>query len=202
MQPPPVPQTMSVFKRLRFVQPGPNGPTGYSITNTDLMDLYCMAVTTTSAYQLFNSVRVVAVEVWAPGALDTTNDAAVINTCFVEFPAMVSSTGLGGKSVRYVDTSASLDIPAHVRCAPPHGSYAELWTTNTSVAGTNVMFNLGGPSTGLIVDVSIELTLRDSAQAPQAVTASVAGATVGQIYVRDLDSTSSGSLSPVGVNNV
>ncbi len=201
-QPPPVPQTMSVFKRLRFVSSGPNDPSGYSITNTDLMDLYCMAVTTNSAYQIFNAVRVVAVEVWVPSALDTTNNAPVINSCFIEFPAMVTSTGLGGRSVRVSDTSCSLDRAAHVRGVPPHGSYAEMWTTNTSVAGTNALFNIGAASTGCIVDLTIELAIRDSALAPQPVTAAVAGATVGQVYVRPLSSTTSSALAPVGVNTI
>jgi hypothetical protein len=193
---------MSVYKRLRFVSTGPNDPSGYSVTSTDLMDLYCMAVTSSSAYQIFNSVRVLAVEVWVPSALDTTNNAPVVNSCFVEYPAMVLSTGLGGKSVRIVDTSTSLDRAAHVRALPPEGSYASMWTTNTTVAGTNILFNIGAASTGCVVDVTIELTIRDSSLAPQPVTASVAGATVGQVYVRALSSTTSGALVPLGVNTI
>ncbi len=201
-QPPFVPQTMTVLKRLRFVSSGPNDPSGYSITNTDLMDLYCMAVTTTTAYQIFNAVRIVAVEVWVPSALDTTNNGMVINSCFLEFPAMVLSTGLGGRSVRLVDTSCSLDHSAHVRANPPEGSYAAMWQTNTAIAGTNALFNIGAASTGCIVDLTIELAIRDSALAPQPVTAAVVGATVGQIYVRPLSSTTSSALAPVGVNTI
>ncbi len=200
-QPPPIPQTLSIFKRLRFVA-GVNNPGGYSITSTDLLDLYCMATATTTAYQIFNAVRVVSVEVWAPGALDTASSAPVINTCFIEYPALVAATGLGGRSVRMVDTSTSLDEPAHVRAAPPEESYAAMWAFNTSIAGTNVMFNIGGPISGFVVDVTLELTIRDSALAPQTVTGSVSGATVGQVYVRALDSTSVGSLVPVSVNTV
>jgi hypothetical protein len=201
-QPPPIPQTLSVIKRLRFVSDGPNDPSGYSVTNTDLMDLYCMAVTTTSAYQIFNAVRVLSVEVWVPAALDTTNSGMVINSAFIEFPAMVISTGLGGKSVRVVDTSCSLDRAAHVRAHPPEDSYAAMWTTNTSIAGTNALFNIGAAATGCIVDVTLELAIRDSALSPQPVTAAVAGATVGQIYIRPLSSTTSTALQPVGVNTI
>ncbi len=200
-QPPPIPQTMSVLKRIRFVA-GANNPGGVSITSTDLLDLYCMAATTTSAYQIFNAVRVVGVEVWAPNALDTAGPSPLINTAFIEFPAMVASTGLGGKSVRIVDTSASLDEAAHVRANPPEESYAGMWAFNTAIAGTNVLFNIGGPSSGYIVDVTIELTIRDSSLSPQTVTGAVAGATVGQVYVRALNSTSGNSLIPVSVNTI
>jgi hypothetical protein len=192
---------MMVTKRLRFVA-GENNPGGTSVTNTDLLDLYCMATAATAAYQIFNAVRVLSVEIWGPNALDTANSAQIINTVFIEFPAMVSGTGLGGPSVRHVDTSTSLDVPAHVRAAPPEGAYSSLWAFNTAIAGSNVMFNLQGPTTGYVVDVTIELTIRDSSLAPAAVTASVAGATTGQVYVRALNSTSSGSLVPVGVNTV
>ncbi len=174
-----------------------------SISNTDILDLYCMAATSTSAYQLFNAARVVSVEVWAPAGLDTGGSNMITNTCFLEYPAMVASTGFGGRSVRIVDTSTSLDEPAHVRGSPPEDSYAAMWTFNTAVANTNALFNIGGPLTGYVVDVTLELTLRDSSLAPQPVTAAVSGATVGQIYVRALDSASgSGVLVPVSVNTI
>jgi len=96
------------------------------------------------------------------------------------------------------DQSIGSTEPAHVRSKPPVASLIADWHNSSN---TDSLFVINGPA-GLIVDVSAVFQSADgnTGAAATAVTGTVAGATVGQMYVRALDSVgSTTNLVPQGV---
>lgn len=82
-------------------------------------------------------------------------------------------------------------VGAFLSYAPPEGSLWSMWINGTG----STVFYLTGPANSIVDLVLEQQILNDSS--PTAVLAAVAGATVGQVYVRALDSNGSKHLSPV-----
>ncbi len=160
----------------------------------DLLDLLCMAATATSAYRIPNAVKLRKVEVWAPMA----SDLAPV-TCSVEWrqPA-VAGQGVGGNSQIRSDTSMGSARPAYVSAKPPPGSLASMWLNG---GNPFTVLAISGPA-NTVVDVHLSFRVGDSTSEAQAVGAAVAGATVGTVYVRKLDSNNAALLPPVALATI
>lgn len=158
--------------------------TGSAIKVSDISDLLCMAATTTSAYALASAIRVTKVEMWGPMA-----STLVPVTISCDFSGQ--SAGSVGPSSLKSDTSVGFRA-AHLVAKPPKDSQASLWQPNNSAA---TLFTMVYPS-GTIVDLHYSFVIQETASV-QAVTAAVAGATVGQVYLRKLDSSGTAILPPV-----
>ncbi len=171
--PPQIVPSLSFGHRFRFQA---SGATTANITVKDLGDLLCMATATTTAYQLASAVRIRSVEIWGP---PSSSLAPVTVSC--EFSS--STIGMIGPSRIVSDTSVGSARVAHVKAKPPLDSQANLWQLSTSA---NTLFTLVLP-VGAIVDIKYSLTMRDSSGF-SVVTGTVTGATVGQVYLRPLDS--------------
>ncbi len=149
-----------------------------------------MATGSTSAYRIFDSVKLKGVEIWAANAAGDTSNSVLIE--YNGLNNIVSSAGMS-----FSDTAMGLSDVAHVRAIPPVGSLASFWQG----PGTGQdLFRIEGPK-GSIVDVELEFTFADS-EPPQGVGAAVSGATIGQIYLRALDSTSTAVLQPIGYDTI
>ena len=188
MNPPQFIPTFVLKKKLRF-QAG--SASTYVLTTKSFGDLWCVAATATSAYQLASHVRLKKIEVWAPMAADLVPVSVVLDW------TGSSSAGSFGKSNRVSDTSMSSVAAAHIASKPPAESQISQWQDANS---TNELCRLTLPG-GAVIDVTYDLALRDNAAA-QTVSAAVAGATVGANYIRALDNQTGLSLTPVGYSTI
>jgi len=158
----------------------------------DFCDLWCVAATATSAYQLASHVRVKKIEMWAPMASDL-----VPVTISCDWSGSTSA-GVYGKSNRVSDTSIGSSDGAHIVTRPPAGSQIAQWIS--TAGGTLTLCDLSYPI-NTIIDVTYELVVKDDGAAT-AVTGAVAGATVGANYIRSLDSGSATNLVPLSYSTI
>jgi hypothetical protein len=184
--PPQLKTTVKTSHRLRFVCNAVGGVANRSITERELLDLYCMATGAAAAYRLWDGIRIKRVSLWAANGAGNAS-----NTCQIEFN---NTAGVGGPGFLFNDTVLGLADIAHVSVMTPKGSRAELWLGG----GTNTeIFQLTLPQ-GSVVDVEFEACFADT-EAPVAVTAAVAAATLGKVYMRALDNANAvPAILPVG----
>ncbi len=185
--PPQFTPTFVVKKKLRF-QAASAGT--FVLQTISLGDLWCVAATATSAYQLASHCRLRKIEVWGPMSSSLVPVSVVLDWTG-------GSAGAFGKSNRVSDTSMSSMSPAHIISKPPPGSQIAQWQDSTS---GNELCRLTVPS-GAVIDVTIDMALRDNA-AVSAVVAAVAGATVGANYIRALDNQTGSVLAPIGYSTI
>lgn len=179
--------TVVVRRRLRFKATALSAAD--AIASISVQDLWMMATAANAGNQLGDTFRIHAVEIWGPMAADL-----VPVTVSVEWTD--PNLGAIGKSVRHSDTSMGSATPAHVRSVPPKTSQVSQWTNSS--AGS--LFTLAYPANA-VVDFVYSLVLRDTAAAT-VVTGAVAGATVGALYVRALNSSVNNNLVPVSVATI
>jgi hypothetical protein len=169
--------TVSVTRRKwRFTTTG-----NVSVTDTQLLDMFCVATSSTAAYRLLAALRLRRLQVWA-------QPLATGATVEVEYP----STGqvLSGPSKLFSDTSLGTTMGAFVSATPPSDSLQSKWITTGTGSSWFTIANVNMAT--LYIDVEIDMVFQDN-QTPVAVSASVAGATVGQIYLRSF-----ASMVPIG----
>jgi len=169
--------------RMRFAA---NALSTLTVTFQNLLDLILVANSTTTAFDLFESVRVNSVELWSIAALGTQATAILVYDGTV--------VGAAGDQKTHTDTSMGVE-PAHVKARPAKMTQAALYQMSTS----NTAFYLAAPA-GAIVDVSLSLRnplLGNSV----AVQNALVGATVGAVYVRGLDgvAVATSKFTPQGV---
>jgi hypothetical protein len=141
------------------------------ITFQNLLDLILFTSSATAPYDVFTSVKVRGVELWAAPLLGS----AVTTT--VRFVG--ETAGSIGSLKTSTDTSMGVE-PAHVKARPGRLTLASMF----QIASAAVAFDLTAPS-GTVVDV--ELSYKNlPGQAVAAQNVSV-GATVGIIAYRGLD---------------
>lgn len=172
--PPPFQAAFVVGKVLRFK--ASSALSGLAITQTNLLDLLCMADTTTTAQRLMSSALLRKVEIWGPMASDLSPV-----TVSVEFPTDAANA-IGASNALKSDTSMGATRCAYVGFKPRPGSVASFWAARASSAS---ILKLTGP-TGSIVDVHLTYVLQNGESA-QAVANALVAATVGVVYCRGLD---------------
>lgn len=146
------------------------------ITSTNLLDAWCMAVTTTGAYRLASSFRLNNVKLWGP-----MSSSLVPVTVSLEYAADAAS-GLSSPNMLRSDTSMSSSYAAHVAFAPPDKSLASNWFGR---AATSPLFTVNGPI-NTVIDVDVSFVLQNG-ETPAVSTAALVAATVGTVYLRGLD---------------
>lgn len=152
------------------------------VSSTSLCDLLCMATGADAAYGIARAVKVRKIEIWGPMAQNLTPV-----TVSVEWAAS-GSAPVAGPSNIVSDTSMGSARCAHVVSTPPPQSACAFW----QVASGEAMFTLGFPA-GSVVDLHLSQVFFDG-ETPVAVSTGVAGATVGQVYLRPLDSVTPGAF--------
>jgi len=182
--PPSFQSTFQVAKVLRFIASA--ALVNVDISFVDLLDLVVMATSATAGYQLFSAFKLGKVSIWGPMAAALTPVTASIEY------SPIGTAGIGGPQRIWSDTSMGATEAAYVSKAPPKESAQSKWQTDN--AGT-AFFRLNGPI-GSIVDLAITYVMQNG-QTPQVASTVLAGATVGQIYVRALDSNGATLLTPV-----
>ena len=174
---------ISTGMTLRFTTTGTGGSTSASISFQNLLDAVFIAGTSTTAYQLFDFVKVRRVTVRAvPGA----NSGGSTVTVGIEFPGLVAGSNAGGKQAS--NSQMGVSKCAYVSLVPDKLSAAAFWQQSTS-ANAFVVRSTDLNNTiclGTIIDV--ELSYKNSADvSPAALQSAVTGATPGNIYFGGLD---------------
>lgn len=186
--PPQFNSTFVVGKKLRFKATTAGT---YTVTWTDLGDLFCVASAANAAYQVARAIRIKSLEIWAPMASDL-----IPVTCSVEW--FQPGIGVNGNSVIHSDTSMGSSTPAHVKCKAPKSTLEGFWQSATLADNA---FRIVVPANA-VIDFSYAISIRDDGTA-QPVTAAVAGATTGANYIRALNSSVSTTiLAPVSYATV
>jgi hypothetical protein len=147
-----------------------------------------MATAANAAYGLFEAFRIRCVEMWAP----PSSTGAATTVAIEEGPA---GSALGNPSRRISDVTMGQSRPAHVRWVPQRDTLLANWIT----AATSNLLLFTGP-TGTTIDIHLSYTLRDNLGS--AVSAAVAGATTGQVYVRSLNSNGGNNIVPVSYSTI
>jgi len=179
----------SIKKTATFRFQTTNNTAGLVINDTNLQDLKCMATGAAAAYRIFGGVKLNYVEMWANAQAGT--------------PVTISAEWLsnnpyfGNDSNLKSDTALGTAENAHVKFRPPRGSYAAGWLSNNIGANNNIL-QLAFPI-GTIIDVSLTFTILDD-DVQMLVTGGLAGATIGKVYTRYLDSTGAKIIQPVSAN--
>ncbi len=166
---------------LRFVTTSAFGG-AFGVTSQNLLDAWFMAGTATTAYQLFDFVRVKSVTI---RAIPSATSGAVTNVG-VEFYGISGSSVTGGK--QKMNTSLGYDTPSFVTLKPDPMSLAANFQASAStslfiIRATDVNSN---PLVGAIVDVAV--VYRNSGDVnPAALGTARAGLTAGNLYYGGLD---------------
>lgn len=143
---------------------------------------------TTSVHMCY-AVRMREVSIWAYAG--PVGSSAVTATLDWNSTSGAGNIFAPGNAVS--DTSFSSAVPAHVHSSPPEGSNASFWHTPMD---TTTLITLSGPAQS-IIDVVIEYVINDANTVISGPT--IAGASTGQIYHRDLvsDARVTGGLNPI-----
>jgi hypothetical protein len=191
--PPRFKANFEVSKTFRFAA---SSGTTVNITPDDLLDLWCMATTANSAYRILTAVRLNSISIWGPMA--ATLDPV---TVAIEFQSLSSGAPFGAPTRSVSDTSMGSTECAFVKTSPPPKSLAAQWWNSGLTTGVDNVMSLTFPLNA-IVDVQLTGICGPGSGLSSQVGAAVAAATVGEIYVRALDSNGGVVLVPVGFQTV
>lgn len=168
------PQISHLVKRLRFTctTAAVNKNIGYQ----NLADTIVIATSAVQAYEMFDALKVHAVEVWAAPAVGTTAQVAV------QFVGATPADTGDGRT--FSDNSMGIE-PAHVLARPSPKSTTALWQAGTAIGTNATAFQLTCP-VGAVIDVTLSMRVVSTA-GPTAAATALVGATAGEIYYRGLD---------------
>jgi hypothetical protein len=157
-----------------------------TITNRNLLTAAGCIVTTnnSTATSVWMSVKIISVEVWSIPATGTS-------TCSVEWKGDTDYAGVSQQQV--TDTSLSPTFPAHLISRPPSGTLSSFWHEGGSDTD---LFTVSVDGSG-IVDVTLQLILRDAPSSATA-TLSIASGTLGTMIYSPLDG-SGDKFTPAGL---
>ncbi len=179
-----LPASIQIDKVIRFKASA--ALTDAPVAIADLMDLLCVAATTTSAYRLPTAVKLRKIEAWSPP--DSAGAATILAV-----EEVAQGTGFVSPSRRIEDVTMGQSRPAHIVWKPQVDTLLSKWLNDTGFSAN--LIRLTGPS-GSTFDVHISFVLQDG-ESTVAVAAAVVGATVGRLYIRSLNSSGSNNISPV-----
>lgn len=155
---------------LRYVT---NAAVAQAITFQNLLDTILVAVTAVLGYDLFQTVKIRRVRVWAVPVIGAATAVSV------EFSGVTA--GIAGDQAIKTDTSMGIQ-PAHVDTRPNSKALASDYQVNSAA----VAFFITCPS-GSVVDVELSFRGAYAAGPPTAAQNALVGATVGAEYLRGLD---------------
>jgi len=183
---------LSGVKRFRFVESAAGAAT-YNITPAKLGALCSVGTSGTTIVGLFDTIRIISVEAWAPSPNMAASTPQPISITFQGI-----APGVQGESRTKSDYSMGMTHNAHVKLVPPVNSQAGHWqntNVNNTTAQTGIFEIISPVTTQIIVDVVIawKATTTSRPNANSAVT--VASAVLGSYYYMALDNAAGGTGS-------
>lgn len=182
--PPEFVPTFSLGHKFRFTTAA-SDVSAKSITRAMLLNLYTMAVTTTTQNRIITAVKLKRVSVW--GGVPALGGASK--------PVTVEWTGSQAPSTIHTDSTMGIR-PAYVTTVPPQDTSDRWW----SISGSNeseVLFIITAPA-GSIIDVDLSVRFADDEAAVVGESGTSVASTVGHVYWNYLDGFASKTLAPVG----
>jgi len=168
---------------LRFCTTGIGGSTSASVSFQNLLDAWFIAGTATTAYQLFDFVRVRRVTVRATSGANSGGSTVTVG---IEFPGLVAGGNGGGKQASNSQTGISKT--AYVSLVPDRLSAAAFWQPSSADNAFVVRSTDENNSICLGTIIDVELSYKNSADvSPAALQSAIAAATPGNIYFGGLD---------------
>jgi len=169
---------------LRYITTGIGGAAQTNVTWQNLLDSWMIATSPTTAYQLFDFVKVKRVIIRAlTTAAPNGNLAASVG---VEFPGLSVGRQGGGKQAS--DSNIGTNRPAVVVLRPDRGSQAAQWQSSS----TDIAFTLRATDynaaviIGALIDV--EVAFKNSGDvSPAAISSAAAGMSTGNLYFGGVD---------------
>jgi hypothetical protein len=180
--PPQIQSTLKGSTTLRFS--AQNGG-AYLISARDMLDTLLVGVSTTAAYDIFETIRIKHVELWGINVL--TNVPVTVSLQYYDNSNVETATKV------FSDTSIGTTEAAHVKASPPSLSSAKFWQGNNS----GNLFYIVVPQYA-VIDVAFEYVLASGSYSQVAQNA-IVGGSPGIIFARGLDGLASAStaLPPV-----
>jgi hypothetical protein len=167
--PPQVPQlNIAHAVRMRFVA---GSAANQNVSYQNLLDTFLVASGATAVWDVFQAVRIRAVEAWAVPVIG--------NASTIEVQFLGNVAGQYGKPQVWTDTSMGVQ-PAHVRAVPSRQSTLALWQQSSA----DIAFNIQCPA-GTVVD--LELSFIGRFGVPTAAQNVLAATSAGAFYVRGFD---------------
>jgi len=168
---------------LRFCTTGIGGSTSASVTFQNLLDAWFIAGTSTTAYQLFDFVRVRRVTV---RAVSGANSGGSTVTVGIEYPGLVAGGNGGGKQAS--NSQMGISKNAYVSLVPDKMSAAAFWQPSSGDVAFVVRSTDENNSICLGTIIDVELSYKNSADVnPAALQSAVAAASSGNLYFGGLD---------------
>lgn len=152
----------------------------------------CVAATTTSAYPIYNSLRIRKISIWTP---PPSQGAAA--TCTVAWANPTGSGSVNSPAIEVSDTSVSTAQPATLVTRPPKLSIPSFWQQTSTL----VLCNITAP-TGSIIDLCVDLIHCDGLLYDNNVPVTIIGGTVGLTYYFALDGEASKEYTPVALATI
>lgn len=151
------------------------------ISYADLMDSINVTPTATTAFQLYDLMRLRRVRIWTTNVQAAAGTAISANTqCKVAF--IGGTNGQLGDMEEYEDVSVSPNFPAHLDVRPSPKSQLSQWQVSSAFVAMTMIAPFGS-----IIEIDIDFRM-DSDIAPVAVSGGApVGATAGQVCFRGLD---------------
>ncbi len=179
--------TSPIYQRWqRYVQ---GNATGASITIGGILQAFMIASSTTNLVCYVKAVRIKKIRVLAPVTTQGTSVSLLLRPNMVD----TGSNNFNAVPEVYLDTSASIDIPAYISLEPSLDTPLGSWHMSTATSGNLVYIEAPVGST---MDILFEFILNTSDTA-SALNATVGGATAGTLYTRYIN-----NFQPLGVNYI
>lgn len=159
----------------RFVNNG--GAVNANLTIQDLLNQFTISVTNVLLYPYIAAIRIKKLRLLSP----VTTQGTSITASMLPQGNDSSNNNFNCVPEKYLDTSASIDIPAYLALTPSLDTPLGSWHFSTTVNG-NLVKIVAPP--GSTLDILFEYIF--AVDAPSAYTRAVAGAVVGQLYAANI----------------
>jgi hypothetical protein len=188
-QPPQRIQSLNVTQTVRFATASGALVSADWLQN-EIMDQWFVATAATVGYRLCDAVRIRKIEIWAPANSSTPTTLASIE----ESPGIY----LAGPNRIIQDMVVGTARAAHVVWTPrPNTAQAFFLTSGT--ASNTPLFRFTVPPYS-VVDITYSLVIADGSVGPTLVVGAIAGASVGNVYCRQLCRNGSTACAPVSIS--
>jgi hypothetical protein len=182
-------------KRFRFTPTAAvGGPTaGVKVTTVSALGFLQVAKTTTTSQQIISAARLVSVEAWS-------NTVSGLNVQVALQWGASAGLGFVGSSQSIIEDTATNIVPAHIKCAPEHGSFAAQWFDFETAGTTTALFQIYATPQFATWDITLEFILDQGGQTSTGDGSS--GLVPGSMYYGYADGRVSGVLAPAGAVNI